>query len=387
MRRIALVVLAAVVALPLAPGRPEAAATVQRAAATEHVVSPTWGYSISWPRDRWDAERETSEDGYDLLVLRYDDDVTRVYLQGYAGYQGDAATCLDAAIAGLEEDPAVRDPALARDETFGAYVDRAPAHSYAQYLFDYVSDQGVTRWAWYGDCRTLVPGGAVLQWTYLTPADDYEGSIEAVIELERSLVLPRSAWTLEPITALNGTEGDELVSNELNATVLDVFERLEDEGGTGLPAGRHYAAVNVAVANASDRARPIDVAAISLKDQYDVQYWPTHFQWLPPVGNPDQQVQDLRPGESATMTAFFDIPDDRLIASVHCACFAGADLVDNPIFHGWSRAGAVPTESPCGDFHRSVLFDRAGRERGMVTLVGYEGNPLDDLGCASGFCG
>jgi hypothetical protein len=160
-------------------------------------TSPTWGYHVRWYGDEWAVGEESSEAGTDALWLS-DRAGNVVGFSGVTAYGGDAATCLEQRIAELEALPGAADVEIVSDEAGTLQLQQNSWWSWAIMLvrLPTADQEQLVDHVVYLDCRTLVPGSAVLMRTLAGPVATFEASMDRFAILQATL--PRSAWTLNP---------------------------------------------------------------------------------------------------------------------------------------------------------------------------------------------
>lgn len=166
-------------------------------------TSPTYGWSISW-NDDWEVVDEISEDGYDELII--DDSLSWVYFESYEDFGGDATACVEEEQADLEAQEGVSDIEVgtsARGDDLAGGDEEA---AYTVYTFTFTSEDGVeTPLVEYSDCRTLVPGEAVLEISQITSHDAYNDAAPIVQDLLAGLAMPGEV----PVDQPDENTGDE----------------------------------------------------------------------------------------------------------------------------------------------------------------------------------
>ena len=250
--------------------------------------------------------------------------------------------------------------------------------AYAQLTFDLASDDGQLWVAFYVVCHLLLPGEAVVVFRHIILAEHFDESYDAVDDVIESLVLPRQSLEAIP----SGDIKDVPRRGEFQAGSLTVQRYVGhlQPGDIPPPAvGSHYAASTVEFTNTSSDTLLVNANDIYLKDQY--QYWFTnsHYRWDAVPHNPSDETLQLAPGEASVVTTIFTVPDDVVIASVHCVCPAFPELGIKPICTLHDSAGALTQDlevlSMGGNNipyeNATLVFDRAGNERVMVTMVRY----------------
>ncbi len=141
--------------------------------------SPAYGYRLAWDDDAWevDADRtraDAASGDRDVLVLNQTGDALgSLYVEGYPGFDGDPAACLDSAadeIGGSDLDEAGREEA----------DDRAAA------TYTFVDDDAAEDAA-YVECRILLDGEAVVVFTLIAEAAEFEAARAAADDVIASL--------------------------------------------------------------------------------------------------------------------------------------------------------------------------------------------------------
>lgn len=153
--------------------------------------SPTYGYTVEWDGDVWEAvEAVTSDDGDFLRLSSLDIDRGDIYLEGKADFDGDVAACLDAAIASIENDDRVTafEPLLDADDE--PVVASGDVTASAAFTYVVTIDDEEIPLTQYFECRVLVEDEAVLQIDHLAPQDDYEAESELAADVIASLSVP-----------------------------------------------------------------------------------------------------------------------------------------------------------------------------------------------------
>jgi predicted metalloprotease len=194
-------------------------------------TSPTYGYSVSWDRT-WDITDESSEDGYDLLML--DNGSGMVAFEG-APFDGDAFDCLTVMESTLEQLDGVRDVTPAEDaETGEPIADGDDENAWEVLILSTGSGREATSYFAYVSCQSLVPEEAVLAVTQIAPAEAFGDQIEALQELLQGLELsddeeddpgpgrrPRSRNGLDGAVETAAADLDAFWTEELDDTRID----------------------------------------------------------------------------------------------------------------------------------------------------------------------
>ena len=183
-------------------------------------VSPTFGYSVSWG-DAWSVAEEFSESGFDLLELETRDGI--LWLEGQTDFGGDAAACLADAASSLDNEPGVENFApVAEDGTPVAGGDESRA--FATYSYDLTFDDGTSAAAMaYLECRTIIPGEAVLEITHVAGSEVYAAEAAAAREVLATLVVPAPGEAGTPGAGVDSTADRLVVVMEDAAADIDDF--------------------------------------------------------------------------------------------------------------------------------------------------------------------
>jgi hypothetical protein len=234
MRRISLLALGVAIALPFLPVTPHATAEIQRGTNATHYFGPTWGFSLFWNPESWERVEEHNESGYDAISFHSGN--SQMLVEGYAGFQGDAAACVNDQIAAYRarDDVSNMEVVSWTDdwsyETFGEQV------SYTLYTLDFASSNGAVRYGLYGECRTLVPGESVLRITYLAEGEQFDEFANVADRVIGSLIYARRSLVLAP-NPIEGTSSSATLSRGGAATVDRFIARVD----TGRWTNRHPA--------------------------------------------------------------------------------------------------------------------------------------------------
>lgn len=155
-------------------------------------TSPTFGYTLAWDPATWSVKDERLLEGYDGLELGTDR--SNLFVEGMNAYRGDPAACLADArqqIAGRTGITSVSDfqgPGRPIQDAAGA----------TSFLVGYVAtlpDNSTTTIVEFVQCRTLVPGQAVLELTWQVQDVDYAQQLPLAVDLLQSLQIPGAAAT------------------------------------------------------------------------------------------------------------------------------------------------------------------------------------------------
>jgi hypothetical protein len=143
-------------------------------------TSPTYGYVVTWDSSLWHIDEETSAGGTDRLNLG--DGTTNIYLDGYAGFGGDAAACVTDASGRIGSEDGVVDVQPAVDGNGTAIAGSTSDQAFAMFLVtrNVAANTPAVDLVWYVECHTLVAGSAVLQITVITTRSAYETELPAI---------------------------------------------------------------------------------------------------------------------------------------------------------------------------------------------------------------
>ncbi|HET7093382.1 MAG TPA: hypothetical protein VFI22_07890 [Thermomicrobiales bacterium] len=153
-------------------------------------TSPTFGYTLSWDPATWSVKDERLLEGYDGLELGTDR--SNLFVEGMNQYSGDPAACIADArqqISGRQGISAISDfqgPGRPTADTAGA----------KSLLVGYVAtlpDNSTTTIVEFVQCRTLVPGQAVLELTWQVQDADYAQQLPLAVDLLKTLHIPGAA--------------------------------------------------------------------------------------------------------------------------------------------------------------------------------------------------
>jgi hypothetical protein len=181
---------------PVLPATPVAGADVSPADGTATGVTgstwtgPNWGVGVSWDPSIWTVATEFIDAGYDGIQLGTP--LSTVYLEAYEGFGGDAAACLADAEAEIAARQGVTEvvPLTGRPLPVPEEV-RGEAQLFGITL---VIEDGTTfRGVEYVECRTLVPGSAVLEITWQTLTETFNQDFTNVEALLATITVPNDA--------------------------------------------------------------------------------------------------------------------------------------------------------------------------------------------------
>jgi hypothetical protein len=138
---------------------------------------PNWGLRLAWDPATWTVENELIERGYDGLQLGTS--ASTVYIEAYKGFAGDADACL----ADAEREIGERERVVEAAPLSGRRLPSTGATRGPSQLFGIIAelpDGERYRGIEYIECRTLVPGSAVLEITWQAASGVYNGELPRV---------------------------------------------------------------------------------------------------------------------------------------------------------------------------------------------------------------
>jgi hypothetical protein len=147
-----------------------------------------WGVRITWDPASWTFGDEFFTDGYDGVQINSAG--STVYLEAYEGYGGDAEACLDDAESEIRMREGITEAVVLEDRTLPVADDaRGPADLFG--LTAELPDGTAFRGIEYVECRTLVPGEAVLEITWQTAAETFNPEFPLVEDLLATIEMPQ----------------------------------------------------------------------------------------------------------------------------------------------------------------------------------------------------
>jgi hypothetical protein len=148
---------------------------------------PAWGVRLTWDPNDWAVENEFIQEGYDGLQIGTPR--STAFLEAYEGFGGDAAACLAAAEAEIGQRTGVSEVVPLEDRPLPVAEDQIGAAR----LFGVtatLADGRIYRGVEYVECRTLVPGSAVVEITWQALTSAYDDDFPLVQELFAAIELP-----------------------------------------------------------------------------------------------------------------------------------------------------------------------------------------------------
>jgi hypothetical protein len=151
--------------------------------------SPTWGVQLDWDADIWSVENEQIDEDYEGLQIGTEH--STVYVEAFARFDGNADDCL----ADAEREIAERDRVSEVVPISGRPLpDTGDAPGPAR-LFGVVAtlpDGEAYRGVEFVECRTIVPGLAVLELTWQTTVGRVNDELPLVSALLSSIQVPQA---------------------------------------------------------------------------------------------------------------------------------------------------------------------------------------------------
>jgi len=158
----------------------------------ETYTSPTYGYSLIWDANIWEAESLVGEDGYNELRLASPSVTLSIWSGPY--YEGDPASCLEGEAEYFEgSDPSVSDWQPAEDADGNPIAGETSNASYGVFTLSYTDpeteDAEPVELVDYMECRSLVEGESVLVIFATTTPERYNDAIEDVLRITNAIEL------------------------------------------------------------------------------------------------------------------------------------------------------------------------------------------------------
>jgi hypothetical protein len=161
-------------------------------------ASPAFGWRLAWDPAVWAVDEAWSRGGTDRLVLRLRDDTAVVAFSAFRGHGGDAARCIRQPIAFRPAQPGTTDVRVVAGPGGDA------ARSWVEQTYAYAEAGGrIRRFGEYAECRSLVPGEAVLVVDFRAPVAAYASRLPRLEGLLTAVVLP-AAGAATPVAATPG---------------------------------------------------------------------------------------------------------------------------------------------------------------------------------------
>src|SRR5215217_2709928 len=159
---------------------------------------PNFGVRIHWDPDVWSVEGEFIDEGYDALQLGTP--ISTVYLEAYAGFDGDAAACFAAAEQEIGEREGVSEVVPLSDRPLPVAEEvRGVAGLFG--LTATLPDGNTYHGVEYVECRTVYPGQTVLEITWQAVTQAFNDDFTNVEELFAAIELPAESLPATPVGA------------------------------------------------------------------------------------------------------------------------------------------------------------------------------------------
>ena len=169
-------------------------------------TSPTYGFSVSWAGTEWQPDPEgtlTAVGPERLDRIHLLNGVSSLYFEGATRYQGDLTACVAEEANLLAQETGVSEIRPYRDEDGVQLVADGPNSSAAAFTLTLsIGDQEVEL-VDYVECRTLIPGQAVLIITLVTEPPVFDQELAAAQTVIDTIVLSEEP-PLDPLAAYGG---------------------------------------------------------------------------------------------------------------------------------------------------------------------------------------
>src|SRR5215207_9806474 len=169
-------------------------------------TSPTYGFSVSWAGTEWQPDPEgtlTAVGPERLDRVHLLNGVSSLYFEGATRYQGDLTACVAEEANLLAQETGVSEIRPYRDEEGVQLVADGPNSSAAAFTLTLsIGDQEVEL-VDYVECRTLIPGQAVLIITLVTEPPVFDQELAAAQSVIDTIVLSEEP-PLDPLAAYGG---------------------------------------------------------------------------------------------------------------------------------------------------------------------------------------
>src|SRR5215216_3305268 len=172
----------------------------------ESWTSPTYGFSVSWAGTEWQPDPEgtlaaVGPERLDRLHLL--NGASSLYFEGATRYQGDLPACVAEEANLLSQETGVSEIRPYRDEEGVQLVADGPNSSAAAFTLTLsIGDQEVEL-VDYVECRTLIPGQAVLIITLVTEPPVFDQELMAAQSVIDTITLSEES-PLDPLAAYGG---------------------------------------------------------------------------------------------------------------------------------------------------------------------------------------
>jgi hypothetical protein len=169
-------------------------------------TSPTYGFSVSWAGTDWQPDPDgtlTAVGPERLDRLHLTNGINSLYFEGATRYQGNLSSCVAQEANLLGQESGVSEIRPYRDEDGAPLVASGPnAEAAAFTLTLEVAGQEVEL-VDYVECRTLIPGEAVLIITLVADPASFKEQLASMTEISNTIVLAEQQ-PLDPLAAYGG---------------------------------------------------------------------------------------------------------------------------------------------------------------------------------------
>ncbi|HKG28191.1 MAG TPA: hypothetical protein VKB01_03580, partial [Thermomicrobiales bacterium] len=172
----------------------------------ESWTSPTYGFSVSWAGTEWQPDPEgtlTAVGPERLDRVHLLNGVSSLYFEGATRYQGDLNACVAEEANLLAQETGVSEIRPYRDEEGVQLVANGPNSSAAAFTLTLSIGDQEAELVDYVECRTLIPGQAVLVITLVTQPPVFDQELAAAQSVIDTIALPEEP-SLDPLAAYGG---------------------------------------------------------------------------------------------------------------------------------------------------------------------------------------
>lgn len=161
-------------------------------------TSPTYGFTVEWNDDVWEAEDRVGEDGFNELELI--SATGSLYIWSGEFYEGDPAACLEGeSDFYANDDPSITDWAPAENADGEPITGETANGAYGVFTLTYTdqeeADAESVDLVDYIECRELVPGEAVIVILATSTPDQYNDHVDDVLTITNQIQLAGEADT------------------------------------------------------------------------------------------------------------------------------------------------------------------------------------------------
>ena len=172
---------------PALPATPVAEPDADGVDAGSGWESEQWGVRIGWDPAVWSIGDSFTTEGYDGVQIVAPP--STIYLEAYEGFAGDADACLADAEREIQEREGFSEVVPLEDRPLpGPEGERGPARLYG--LTATLPDGATYRGVEYIECRSVVPGEAVLEITWQAPVEAFNTDFPRVEALIAEIEIP-----------------------------------------------------------------------------------------------------------------------------------------------------------------------------------------------------